>query len=569
MQKQDDETLRPVAYASKSLTETERRYAQIEKEALAITWAMEHWQNLLIGLRDLKVETDHRPLVPLLSTKSLDELPIRVQRFRIRLMKFNFKISHVPGKLLYTADALSRSPLPTFEDIDNLRESTELCVQTLMTHIPSSHKRLEEIRQELKKDDTLSAVMNYVLTGWPKNWETLSGPIRKYWDERGTLSVHDEVLLKGNRLVIPGPLRQDVLRRLHDAHQGIQKIRLNASQSCWWPGISKDIEYIVKSCNRCEEHRRDRIEPMLGTEFPERPWSRVGADFFQLENSLYLLAVDYYSRDIEICLVTRTVDTIETITKFKKIFSRHGVCDVLVTDNAPVFSSKEFAQFCKSWKFDHITSSPHYPQSNGEAERAVQTVKNLLKKSDDKYLALMNYRNTPLHNGYSPAQLSMGRRFKTLVPCHPDELLPSTVDSTVLQRKEKDYRAKMAQNYNKRHRVVTNDNFAVGDRVYIPDCSKKGVIEKIDDKPRSILIKTDNGVMRRNRRMVRKYKSPESVKDSSLNYRQSYGHFKTRDSCNNVAHSALRNSTAIQPQHRDIRRSTRIRKATRRYIEEA
>ena len=106
MQKQPSGEMRPVAYASRSMTKTERRYAQIEKEALAITWALEHWAEFLIRMR-FKVETDHKPLIPLFSTKLIDELPVRIQRFRMRLMRFDFAIAHVPGKLLYTADSLS------------------------------------------------------------------------------------------------------------------------------------------------------------------------------------------------------------------------------------------------------------------------------------------------------------------------------------------------------------------------------------------------------------------------------------------------------------------------------
>ena len=109
MQKQRSGEIRPVAYASISMTETERRYAQIQKEALAITWTLEQWAGFLIGMR-FKVETDHKPLIPLFSTKLIDELPVRIQRSRMRLMRFDFAIAHVPGKLLYTYDSLSRSP---------------------------------------------------------------------------------------------------------------------------------------------------------------------------------------------------------------------------------------------------------------------------------------------------------------------------------------------------------------------------------------------------------------------------------------------------------------------------
>ena len=272
-------------------------------------------------------------------------------------------------------------------------------------------------------------------------------------------------------------MREDVLKHLHDGHLGVNKTKLLASESCWWPGISRDIEQIVRNCNKCQEHRRDRVEPMMSTEFPGRPWSRIGADFFQFGNHMYLLTVDYYSRDFEIANVNMNIDSAKTITQFKKVFSRHGVCDVLFTDNAPVFSSTEFAAFCKTWQFRRITSSPKYAQSNGASERCVQTLKQLLKKSDDIFLAILNYRSTPLQNGYSPAQLSMGRRLKTLVPCHSNQLVPKTIDSGTLQERERMYRKKMTKNYNYRHRVVASDDFQIGDQVYIPDSNRKGIIK--------------------------------------------------------------------------------------------
>ena len=200
----------------------------------------------------------------------------------------------------------------------------------------------------------------------------------------------------------------------------------------------------------CEKYRRERIEPMKGTEFPERPWSRVGVDFFQHKDKHYLLAVDYCSRDIEISQVSKNVNSAQTILQLKRIFSRHGIPDILFSDNGPQFDSREFTTFSTDWQFQHITSSPRYPQSNGEVERAVQTMKTVLNKSSDEYLALLNHRDTPLHHGYSPAQLSMGRKLRTRVPCHPDELKPETPDYDHIRRKEKEYRAKMKFDYDHR-----------------------------------------------------------------------------------------------------------------------
>lgn len=115
LQRQPSGVLKPVAFISRSMTPTEQRYAQIEKEALAFTWACERLSDYLIGL-PFHIHTDHKPLVPLFSSKHLEELPIRVQCFHLRMMRFLFSISHVLGKDLIIADALSRAPVadPTF-----------------------------------------------------------------------------------------------------------------------------------------------------------------------------------------------------------------------------------------------------------------------------------------------------------------------------------------------------------------------------------------------------------------------------------------------------------------------
>ena len=507
MQRQPSGEMRPVAYASKSMTNTECRYAQIEKKILATTWALEHWSDLLVGMK-FTVKTDHKPVVPLFTTKLIDELLIRIQRFRMRLMRYNFDNKHVPGKELHTADALSRCK-PNNEEAeqsnkDDLYLETDCYVNSILVQLPASDKRLEDIRSELKTDDTLKLVMHYVQHGWPENKNKLYGPVKKCWNEQGNLSAHEDLLMRGKRLVIPLKLRPDILRYLHDGHQGVTKTRENAASSVWWPGISSEIESMVRNCATCEKYRRERVEPLKGTEFPDRPWSKIAADFFQHEGKCYLLVVDYYSRDIEIYKVPKNVTSTDTILKMKDAFSRHGIPDVLISDNGPQFDSAEFRRFADLWGFEHVTSSPLYPQSNGEAERAVETMKMILKKCDDEYLALLNYRNTPLPNGFSPAQLSMGRKLKTRIPCHPDELKPCIPDYEVLRKKEAEYRRNMQENYNRRHGVVQGAEFAKGEKVWLPDMNSEGRVIRHHETPRSLVIQTPKSQVRRNRIMVRK-----------------------------------------------------------------
>ena len=505
LQRQSNGLLHPVAYASRSLTPTEQRYAQIEKEALAVTWSLEHWYDLLVGMQ-FSVQTDHKPLVPLFSTKTIDELPLRVQRFKMRLMRYSFDISHVPGKELCTADALSRAPLPSGETED-ITNQAEAFVKAVLVTLPASDRRIEEIRSELQRDEVLKTVMHHTLNQWPDKRD-IGKTLKPYYAERSSLSVNDGLLLKGSRLVIPTTLRPDILRHLHDGHQGVTKTKENAANSVWWPGVSSDIDRMVQTCPECAKTRRARIEPMKGTPFPKRCWSVVATDFFYLDGKQYILAIDYFSRDIEVHQVTKA-NAAETIEFLKSVYARHGIADVLVSDNGSQYDSEEFRRFSDSYAFEHVTSSPHYPQANGEAERAVQTIKGLMKKCDDFYLSLLMYRNTKLHNGFSPAQLSMGRRLKTRVPCLPESLVPQIPDLDLVRKREKDYREQIKQNYDLRHRVVAPEQLAPGDTVWIPDRAREGTILRRHEAPRSLIIKTSDGaVLRRNQQMTRKLHFP-------------------------------------------------------------
>ena len=152
-----------------------------------------------------------------------------------------------------------------------------------------------------------------------------------------------------------------------------------------------------------------------------------------------MLVVDYYSHFIKIARLDRTTFE-EIILQTKKIFARYGIPEVVVSDNGPQYSSKAHAAFARQFQFEHVTSSPRYPQSNGEAECAVQTVKNLLKKEGGPYLALLSYRSIPLKCGFSPSELLMARKLRTNVPITRESLKPAVPNLTVLREKNKSER---------------------------------------------------------------------------------------------------------------------------------
>lgn len=130
------------------------------------------------------------------------------------------------------------------------------------------------------------------------------------------------------------------------------------------------------------KNRPDQSEPLRQTKFPDRPWKMLGTDLFHLKKDNYLLVVDYFSRYFEISKLKNTTSQ-SIVNHLKSIFARHGIPDTLVSEYGPQYSSSVYQTFSKDYGFRHQTSSPHYPQGNGEAERAVQTVKRLIRNATD------------------------------------------------------------------------------------------------------------------------------------------------------------------------------------------
>ena len=499
-QKQSDGQWRPVAYASRSMSRTEQRYAQIEKEALAITWACQRFNDYILGLPTFHIQTDHKPLIPLLGSKSLDELPPRIQRFRMKLMRYSYTISHVPGKNLITPDALSRTPVRSSpsQDETTLQEEATAYLNAVYAGIPASTVRLEQIRKCLSEDDVSQILMHYVRSGWPDK-HNVHALARPYWSARGELSIHNGLLLKGTRIFIPEAMRSEMRQKVHEGHLGVTKCRRRAKETIWWPGLSREIYDLVKDCKRCRERENDRAEPLITTELPQRPWQKVGTDLLEWKNANYLVLVDYYSRYVELARLFSTTSN-ATIRAMKPIFARHGVPETLISDNGPQYIAEEFQEFANDYDFSHITSSPRYPQSNGEAERAVQTVKELLEKNDDPHKALLAYRSTPLENGYSPAELLFSRRIRGTVPILPDKLNPSVPDSTSLRTKEVHLRDRQKRNFDNRHRVVERADLEPGSHVFVKDFKTTGKVVSKAHTPRSYVVETPSGEVRRNRR---------------------------------------------------------------------
>lgn len=210
------------------MTPTEQRYAQIEKEALALTWACERFSDYLLGL-DFHIQTDHKPLVPLFSTKILEQLPIRMQRFQLRMMRYRLTISHVPGKDLIVADMLSRAPTSTPSTADQqFHHEGNAFINMVIQGLPASDQQLETIKTQQEQDDIMcQQIKAYCEKGWPDS-QAVPGAVKPYYPMSAEISVQGGLLMHGSRIIIPASMRLGILDKIHTGHQGISKCRERA-----------------------------------------------------------------------------------------------------------------------------------------------------------------------------------------------------------------------------------------------------------------------------------------------------------------------------------------------------
>ena len=550
LQRQVSGELQPVAYISRSMTPTERRYAQIEKEALAFTWACEHLSDYLVGLQ-FHIHTDHKPLVPLFSSKHLEELPLRVQRFRMRMMRFDFTISHVPGKDLTIADALSRAPVstPTVVD-DHLEKETTAYVQLVMQHLPATEKRLQEIRECQERDPVCQKLKEFCKSGWPDR-NVLSADVKPYYTVAAQLSVENGLLLRGSRILIPPPMRKTLLNKLHSGHQGVTKCRELARQSIWWPGLAKQLEELVLRCPECVKAQRQRAQPLTPTTLPQLPWQKVATDLFEWKQATYLLVVDYFSRFIEIARLNQTT-TSEVTNHLKSIFARHGIPETLISDNGPQYASHQFQEFAHEYEFRHITSSPYFPQGNGEAKRAVGTIKSPMKKNDDPYKALLAYWTTPLQMGYSPSQLLMGRVLRSTVPTTRFQRQPQIPDLVAARTRDKRNKARQKRNHDTHRGARQLPLLESGDQVWVPQRQREGEVQS-EVAPQSYTVEIEGDTIRRNRRDLVRLPSPAN---------QETGEHTDSNDSNNTRSPLDSSESAETP---SVRRSQRDSRPPSRY----
>ena len=321
----------------------------------------------------------------------------------------------------------------------------------------------DEVANATRRDKQLSKVLYHTRHGWP---DSVGSEMRPFFLKRYSLSIEQDVLLLGIRVVVPESLRDRVLQQLHDTHPGVARMKGIARSHVWWPELDHDIEYLVKGCQNCQLQQsaptEATVHPLI---WPQVPWYRLHIDYAgPFFDYMWLVVVDATSKWAEIIPVREATSTL-TIKALEAIFARFGLPMQIFSDNGAVFTSDEFRGFCERLRIHQIFSTPFHPRSNGEAERMVKTFKSMIKKANPGKSEIMSsvssmlldYRTTPhATTGVSPCELLFKATPRTIMHrIHP------AVESRVLSKQLKQHDESITS--------CSEHLFLVGERVWVKD----------------------------------------------------------------------------------------------------
>ena len=451
---------RPVAFYSRTLNDTERRYSQTDREGLAVVAGVKNFHFYLAG-KTFVIQTDHKPLLGLIGEKK--PLPLmaspRVVRWALMLGSYDYHLEYIPGSKQVHCDALSRLPVP-----GDVTSPSPVPAETihLMEFLNDSPVSADQIRSWTGRDPVLSAVLKFVRDGWPRHTPSLGPEFQPFKCRESELSVQDGCILWGARVIVPPQGRKQVLTMLHEGHKGETRTKSFARMYVWWPNLDDDIVSMTKQCDICQAHRSNVPEtPIHPWAWPSRPWERIHVDYCgPMGGWMFLVVVDAHSKWVDV-FPSRTTTTAVTLEHLRQSFASWGLPRAIVTDNAQCFVSDEFKAFCKQNGIVHLTTPAMSPKSNGLAEKCVGTFKNSFKKQHLGSVHtkvsrfLFHYRATPhTTSRTSPAELFLGRRMRTPL----DALVPDLGEKV---------RQNQARQKLYRDQRTVERSMNVGDSVYV------------------------------------------------------------------------------------------------------
>ena len=261
------------------------------------------------------------------------------------------------------ADCLS--PLDGQKDTIKL---PKLHVYQITNQLCARSNSLQQIRIATQEDDEIALLKHTITQGWPSTIKEVPSVLQSYWTFREELTIEDGIILKGTRIVIPAKKHEAVLNLIHEGHLGLNKCKLHAKETVYWPGCNDQLEKLILKCELCLKYSQSKCKQKptmsLGQEIPLNPWTKIVTELFHFKGASYLLIVDSTSRFPVVCKSSSMTGQ-HVANKCKLIFSEYGWPATLISDNRPCYTVDTFTCVMNAYHVNHITNSPHYPQSNG------------------------------------------------------------------------------------------------------------------------------------------------------------------------------------------------------------
>ncbi|KAF2897595.1 hypothetical protein ILUMI_08581 [Ignelater luminosus] len=391
-----DGTEKMVACVSRTFTKAQLNYSTAHREALACIFAVKKFADYVFGQK-FTIKTDQRALIAIL------------------------------GNTKETNQTL------TVEKKDN--DNTDACEDEGLYFTDTTLLDISQIQVETQKDELLQSVIKYLKTA----------RLKPFFDKRLELQVISNCLFWGHKVVIPFKLQKQIIQDTHSTHQGIVRSKALARSYFWFVGIDKAIEQMCKACKACAKVKACPNKIYIPWPKSDVPFGTVHIDYCDLGSTHLLVIIDLCTKLLEV-YQTPSITTKCTIESLRDCFARFGLPYTVVSDNATVFKSENMQKFFTDNRIKHITIAPYSPQSNGQAENSVKTVKVSLKAAlaDPSNVGvdlstilarfLITYRDTPhCVTKKSPAEMVFGRQIKTKFDLliHSDSRISKAVQDTL------------------------------------------------------------------------------------------------------------------------------------------
>ena len=526
-----------VMYASRTLSDVESRYSQVELEALAVVWACERFHLYLIGSQ-FDIVTDNKA-VQLIYGNERSQPKARIERWCLRLVPYDFKVIHRPG-LGNIADYLSRNPISK-HDVHDHEDMAEKYVSMISQTARPQAIKMDILANETRCDSQLQMVL-----------ESLKSPrtnLGAYEKVRNDLSITSTgIVLRGNRICIPKALQSQVIELAHHGHQGIVRTKKLVREHVWFPGIDKEVEETIANCRECQVNTdKFQLQPLQMSPMPNGPWSELSIDLFgPLRTGKHLLVIiDDYSRYPVVKSVSST-SAKACVPLISEIFSTFGTPEVVRSDNGAPFNSRSFEEFAEELGFKHRRITPAWPRANGVVESFMKNLGKVLRNSttngskfeDELIKFLRSYRATP----HSSTKIA------------PQELLFKSSATTSLLPKYRsatynDHEAKCRMKaYTDRKLKAKVTQLKPGDYVLLrnPESILGKALPVYDPKPFRIesIRGTQATIVQEERRLLRNVSLLQLVRHCQVESAPN----KTNQSQPNKPHKPIRMSTRIIPQ---------------------